>query len=803
MPKNKPYILWFDQTSIEEKPQVGGKNANLGEMYTQLKQKGVNVPNGFSLTAKAYWDFLDASGLREHIKDTLSDLNTNNLENLRRRGEEVRQAILEAEFSQKHKDALDQAYENLCKQYNQNTDVAVRSSATAEDLPGASFAGQQETFLNVRGPKELRHSAKKCIASLFTDRAISYREDKGFSHFDAALSVGVQKMVRSDLASSGVMFTLDTETGFDKVIYVTGSWGLGDMIVQGRVGPDEFYTFKPGIEQGYDSIISKNLGKKKQKMIYDQHGAGRTKIVPVEKGDQNKYILNDKEILKLSRWGKLIEEHFSNKAGKYQPMDIEWAKDGKTDELFILQARPETVHAQKEKNVIKNYKLKEEGEEIVTGQAVGQKIGTGGANIIKDVSGIDRFNEGEILVTEMTDPDWEPIMKKAAGIITNKGGRTSHAAIVSRELGIPALVGAGDATKKIPDGENITLSCAEGEEGKVYQGKLEYEVETHELEEIPETETKIMVNISTPGVAFENHDLPVDGVGLAREEFIIASQIQIHPMALLEYKNLDDKKVKDEISQLTEAYPDKTEYFIEKLAFGIAKIGAAFWPRKVIVRFSDFKTNEYKSLIGGKLYEPEEENPMLGWRGASRYDHAEFREAFKLECKALKRVRDILGLKNVDVMVPFCRTPEEGREVMRLMSQEGLEKNEKESNPLNIYVMGEIPSNVILADEFLNIFDGFSIGSNDLTQLTIGLDRDSAIVADVADERNPALKEMVARIIESCNDQGKYSGICGQAPSDYEDFAKFLVDKNIDSISLNPDTVMKMIPKVAQWEQGH
>lgn len=802
MAKNKPYILWFDQISTENKPQVGGKNANLGEMYTQLKKKGVNVPNGFCLTAKAYWDFLDASGLREHIKETLSDLDTNNLENLRRRGEAVRQAILEADFPQEHKDALDRAYKNLCKEYNKNTDVAVRSSATAEDLPGASFAGQQETFLNVRGAKELRRSARKCIASLFTDRAISYREDKDFSHFDAALSVGVQKMVRSDLASSGVIFTIDTETGFDKVIYITGSWGLGDMIVQGRVGPDEFYTFKPGIEQGYESIISKNLGEKKKKMIYDQHGAGRTKTVPVEKQQQDKYILNDEEIMTLSRWGKLIEEHFSNKAGKYQPMDIEWAKDGKTDQLFILQARPETVHAQKEKNVIKNYKLKEKRERIVTGQAVGQKIGTGKANIIKDVSGIDNFNEGEILVTEMTDPDWEPIMKKAAGIITNKGGRTSHAAIVSRELGIPALVGAGDATQKIPNGEDITLSCSEGEEGKVYRGKLDFEVETHELEKIPETETKIMVNISTPGVAFENHDLPVDGVGLAREEFIIASQIKIHPMALLEYENLEDEEVKDEISQLTEAYPDKKEYFIEKLAFGIAKIGAAFWPRQVIVRFSDFKTNEYSSLIGGEIYEPEEENPMLGWRGASRYDHPEFREAFRLECKALKRVRDILGLKNIDVMIPFCRTPEEGRRILRLMAQEGLEKNEKQTNSLNIYVMGEIPSNVILADQFLQAFDGFSIGSNDLTQLTLGLDRDSAIVADVADERNPALEEMVARIIKSCNDKNKYSGICGQAPSDYESFAKFLIKNNIDSISLNPDSVMKMIPKVAKWEDN-
>lgn len=685
----------------------------------------------------------------------------------------------------------------------------------------ASFAGQQETYLNVRGVKELQRAAKKCIASLFTDRAISYREDKGFSHFDVALSVGVQKMVRSDLASSGVIFTLDTETGFDKVIYITGSWGLGEMVVQGKVGPDEFYVFKPGLKQGYRSVISKNLGDKKRKIIYDQHGAGRTKEVPVEKEERKKFILTDDEILTLARWGQIIEEHFSNKAGQYQPMDLEWAKDGKTNQLFILQARPETVHAIKEKNKIKNYVLKEKGEVLTTGQAVGKKIASGPANIIKDVSGIESFQKGEILVTEMTDPDWEPIMKIAGGIITNKGGRVSHAAIVSRELGIPCIVGTRDATTAINQGQEVTISCSEGEEGKVYKGKLEYDIEEYQLEKIPKTKTKIMVNIGSPGIAFENHNLPVEGVGLAREEFIIASQIKIHPMALIDYnelklqitnyklqknskfqiQNSKRKEIVRKIDKLTQGYKNKEEFFVERLAFGIAKIGAAFWPNPVIVRFSDFKTNEYRSLVGGELYEPKEENPMLGWRGASRYMNPQFKQAFSLECKAIQRVRDTFGLSNVDVMVPFCRTPEEGRQVVKIMAEFGLEKRE-EANPLNIYVMCEIPSNVILADQFLQIFDGFSIGSNDLTQLTLGLDRDSEIVSGIADERSPALKEMVEIAIKKCKEYDKYSGICGQAPSDYEEFAQFLVKQGIQSISLNPDTVIRMIEKIAEWENS-
>lgn len=819
MNKKQAYILWFDQIRAEDTPLVGGKNANLGEMYSVLTEQGLNVSNGFCLTAKAYWDFLEKTGLRQQIKEILADLDTSSVTNLRKHGEAVREAILETELPIGHKKALQEAYGNLCKQYGINVDVAVRSSATAEDLPGASFAGQQETYLNVRGVKELQRATKKCIASLFTDRAISYREDKGFSHFDVALSVGVQKMVRSDLACSGVFFTLDTETGFDKVIYITGSWGLGEMVVQGKVDPDEFYVFKPGLKQGYRSIISKNLGDKKRKLIYDQHGAGRTKEVPVEAKQRKKFILTDHEILTLARWGQIIEDHFSNKAGQTQPMDVEWAKDGKTDQLFILQARPETVHAIKEKNKIKNYILKEKGEVLTTGQAVGKKIASGPANIIKNVSGIESFQKGEILVTEMTDPDWEPIMKIAGGIITNKGGRVSHAAIVSRELGIPCIVGTKDATTAIKQGQEVTISCSEGEEGKVYKGKLEYDIEEYELEEIPKTKTKIMVNIGSPGIAFENHNLPVDGVGLAREEFIIASQIKVHPMALIEYNQLksssfakasEDKQITEtkrkeivrKIDKLTQGYSDKKEFFVEKLAFGVAKIAAAFWPNPVIVRFSDFKTNEYRTLLGGQLYEPQEGNPMLGWRGAARYSHPNFKQAFGLECKAIQRVRNIFGLKNVDVMVPFCRTPEEGRKVLKLMAEFGLKTREQEPDPLHIYVMCEIPSNVILADQFLQIFDGFSIGSNDLTQLTLGLDRDSELVSGIADERNPALKEMVAQAIAKCKEYGKYSGICGQAPSDYEKFAKFLIKQGIQSISLNPDTVIRMIEKVAEWENS-
>lgn len=794
--KKENFVKWYSEVGIKDVPIVGGKNAALGEMYSNLVPLGVNIPDGFALTADAYRYFFEKTGLDKDIQKILADLDTKNIKNLQARGKKVRETILKKEFPQLLHDAIVEAYKELEKKYKRkNIDVAVRSSATAEDLPGASFAGQQETYLNVCGIKEVLFSARKCIASLFTDRAISYRVDKGFSHFDAALSVGVQLMVRSDLSSSGVAFTIDTETGFDKVVEINGIYGLGEFIVQGIVVPDEFVIFKPTLKSGHKSIISKKLGNKNVKLIYAKGG---TKKVNVPEKEVQKYCLTEQEVLKLAGWCLEIEKYFSKKRGTYSPMDIEWAKDGKTGELFIVQARPETVQSGRDKNVLKEYKLGKKSDVLVSGIAVGGKIGEGKVRVLKTAKEISKFKKGEVLVTEITDPDWEPIMKIASAIVTDKGGRTSHAAIVSRELGIPCIVGSGNATKKLKNGQEVTVDCSSGEVGNVYKGILPFEVIEHKLDKMPEVPVKIMVNIGSPDEAFRNHALPVKGVGLGRLEFIIASHIGIHPNALLNYKKLskgkqtpETKNLIKKINQATYGYTNKADYYVDELALGIAKIGATLYPHDVIIRFSDFKTNEYRTLTGGEAYEPHEENPMIGWRGASRYYDLKFKEAFGLEVKAMKKVREEMGLTNVIPMIPFCRTPEEGQRVIDTMKEFGLDREKDKT--LKVYVMCEIPSNILLADEYLEIFDGMSIGSNDLTQLTLGLDRDSGIVTHIANEKNPSVKKLIAEIIHKCKTKGKYIGICGQAPSDYPDFAKFLMDEGIESMSLNPDTVIKTI----------
>jgi len=787
------FVLPFNEVKIEDIPLVGGKNASLGEMYRELKQKGVEIPNGFAVTAFAYKHFMSVTGLKEKIKDLLLTLNTKDTQNLMAHGKKVREEILKAKIPEEIEKEIIYHYKKLSHEYKEKyTDVAIRSSATAEDLPDASFAGQQDTFLNIRGEEKILEACKKSFASLFTDRAISYREDKGFNHFDISLSIGIQKMVRSDLASSGVMFSIDTESGFKDVVYITSIYGLGENIVQGAVNPDEFYVHKPTLKKGFNSIISKKVGDKKLKMIYSEESNKPVKNIFVNEKECNRYSITDNEILKLAKWAVTIEEHYK------KPMDMEWAKDGKLGKLFIVQARPETVQSQKDLNKLEEYLLKEKGKILVEGKSVGSKIGSGKVRIIKDASVINYFKKGEVLVTEMTDPDWEPIMKIASAIITEKGGRTSHAAIISREFGIPAIVGTNDATHKLKNGEFVTVSCAEGEKGFVYSGKLKYKIITHNLKKIPKTKTKIMLIAGTPEQAFEQSFIPNDGVGLAREEFIISSYIKIHPNALINFENLKDKKLKDKIESLTLNYKNKRQFYIDKLAEGIGTLAAAFYPKDVIVRTSDFKTNEYRNLIGGELYEPNEENPMIGWRGASRYYSKNFIEAFKLECYALKKVRNEFGLKNVKIMIPFCRTVEEGKKVQKIMKTCGLKRGKK---GLEIYVMCEVPSNVLLADEFSKIFDGFSIGSNDLTQLTLGLDRDSEIIASVSNENDPAVKKFVLEIIEKAKKNKRKIGICGQAPSDFPEFAKFLVEKGIDSISLNPDSVIKTILEISKVEK--
>ncbi len=796
---NSPFILWFNELSIDDVLVVGGKNASLGEMYRNLTPKGVRIPNGFAITAYAYHYLLEKAGIRRQIRDILKGLNTHDMKNLADRGRKVRDAILAAQFPEDLKNAIIGAYARLCREYGKDADVAVRSSATAEDLPNASFAGQQETYLNIRGNHHLLEACSKCFASLFTNRAISYRKDRGFDHFKVGLSIGVQKMVRSDKACSGVMFSIDTETGFKNAALITGSYGLGENIVLGAVNPDQFYVFKPTLHGNFKPIISKKLGSKKIKMIYSEKDPKHTtENVEVRYEDRFRFILTDREILTLAKWACQIEEHYTKKHGKFTPMDMEWAKDGNTGELYIVQARPETVQSQKNMNILEEYRLLQKGEILAQGLSVGTKIGAGKSHVIKNAKDIGTFRMGEILITEKTDPDWEPIMKIASAIVTNKGGRTAHAAIIARELGIPAIVGTENATEMIASGADVTVSCSEGEVGHIYKGKLKFEIRKIDLKRLKKPKTKIMMNVGNPDQAFEFSFIPNDGVGLAREEFIISSYIKIHPLALLHHSKLKDRKVKETIDELTYAYPGKVDFFIEKLAQGVAMIGAAFYPKDVIVRMSDFKSNEYANLIGGTEFEPKEENPMIGWRGASRYYTGNYREAFGLECRAMKKARDEMGLTNIKLMIPFCRTVDEGKAVVAEMKKYGLVQGK---NDLEIYVMCEIPSNVILADEFAKVFDGFSIGSNDLTQLTLGLDRDSELVARLYDERNPAVKRMISEVIRKCKKNRIKIGICGQAASDYPEFAQFLVQCGIDSISLNPDTVIKTTLKILETER--
>ena len=797
-PKAKELILWFKNLTIGDVPFVGGKNASLGEMYRELTKKGVNIPNGYAVTAFAYRDFMEQTGTMDKIKAVLKDLNTRNLRNLQERGHKVRQLILNATFPEDLNIAIKKAYKQMEKMYGKNCDVAVRSSATAEDLPDASFAGQQETYLNIRGEFALLESCKRCFSSLFTNRAISYREDKGFDHFDIALSIGVQKMVRSDKSCSGVMFSIDTESGFKDAAFITGAYGLGENVVQGAVNPDEYYVHKPTLKLGFKPIIEKTIGRKAIKMVYDLQGNKPVKNIPVSKEDRKKFVLSDDEILKLSKWTMIIEDHYTKKRRTYTPMDMEWAKDGITNELFIVQARPETVMSQKDINFLEDYKLKKKGEILVTGKSVGARIGAGKVNIIKDTANIHQFKKGEVLVTDMTDPDWEPIMKIASAIVTNRGGRTCHAAIISRELGIPCVVGTENGTELLKNGQKVTVSCAGGEDGFVYKGIIPFKIEKTNLKQLKRPKTKVMMNLANPESAFEYSFIPNDGVGLARMEFVINEYIKIHPKALIHFNKIKDKEVRKKIEELTYGYKDKKQFFIDKLSQGIGKIAAAFYPKDVIVRMSDFKSNEYANLIGGAQFEPIESNPMIGWRGASRYYDDNYKEAFGLECKAMKKVREEMGLTNVKLMIPFCRTIEEGKLVQKEMAKHGLKRGK---NKLKLYVMCEIPANVILADQFSKIFDGFSIGSNDLTQLTLGVDRDSALVAHVYDERNMAVKEMISMVIKKAKKNKKKIGICGQAPSDFPDFAQFLVKEKIDSISLNPDTVLKTTLKILEQEK--
>lgn len=795
------WTRWFSEIGIDDVPAVGGKNASLGEMSRELTPLGIRVPNGFAVTADAYRHFLEANGLEASIRDALAGLEKDDVQDLNRRSRRIQNLVLGGAFPTELEGEILRDYRELSARYGEErTDVAVRSSATAEDLPTASFAGQQESFLNVHGEIQLLESVKRCLASLFTPRAISYREDMGFGHFEVALSVGVQKMVRSDLASSGVIFTLDTESGFRDVVFVTSTWGLGENIVQGRVVPDGFYVHKPTLKEGYEPLIRKQLGTKEFKMIYDASGHRLVENVPTPQEEREAFSASDEDVLQLAKWAVTIENHYSEKHGKKTFMDIEWAKDGVTGELFIVQARPETVHSGRgEAPTVRLYKIEERGEVLVEGLAVGNAIATGQTRVLKDPSEIETFRPGEILVTEITDPDWEPIMKTSSAIVTERGGRTSHAAIVARELGIPAILGTGNATEAIQTGQPVTVSCAEGEVGRVYKGTLGYEVDELDPASMQRPRTKIMMNLANPERAFELAQLPNDGVGLARMEFVFAGWVGVHPLALTRYESLSPK-LKLQVSRLTRGYDDKAEFFVDKLAQGIGTLAAAFWPKPVILRFSDFKTNEYAHLLGGEGFEPQEENPMLGWRGASRYYHPDYKEGFLLELRAVRRVREAFGLKNLKVMVPFCRTPEEGRRVLEVMQEGGLERG---VDGLEVYVMAEIPSNVILAEEFAGIFDGFSIGSNDLTQLVLGVDRDSERVAPLFDERDEAVRRMCATLIENARRAGRKVGICGQAPSDYPDFAAFLVEEGIDSISLTPDAVVPTTLKVLEVEESH
>lgn len=794
--RSKSFILWFDEIGIEDIPLVGGKNASLGEMCKKTK---VKVPQGFAITAYAYKYLLEKADILNDLKDALHGLDIHDAYALEKAGEKARKLIMGCKIPAELQEAIANAYYKLSSLYKvKNLDVAVRSSATAEDLPSASFAGQQQSFLNIHGLQKLLDACKSCFASLFTNRAIVYRHENKFDHFKVYLSIGIQKMVRSDLASAGVIFTLETETGFPDVVFITGSYGLGESVVQGAVNPDEFYVFKPTLKQGYKSLIDKRLGDKATKIVYTKNPQQPIKKVNTSKEDRKKFCLTDEEVLQLSNWAVAVEDHYSSKYGKWTPMDLEWAKDGQTQELYIVQARPETVQSQRNRNIIEEYKLLQKGKVLAQGKSVGNKIAQGPAHVIKDVKDIAQFKPGEILVTEITDPDWVPIMRIASAIVTDRGGRTSHAAIVSRELGLPCIVGTNNATKVIENARNITVSCIEGEKGLVYDGLLKYKIEKIDVQKAPKPKTKIMINVGYPDEAYELSFLPNDGVGLAREEFIVTEHIRIHPMALVRFEEVKDKKIQRKINELTASYTDKKQYFVDKLAMGVAIIAAAFYPRDVILRFSDFKTNEYVNLIGGKYFEPKEENPMIGWRGASRYYSQGYKEGFALECKAIKKVREEFGLVNLKVMIPVCRTIEEGKKVLKVMEENGLVKGK---DGLEVYVMCEIPSNVVLIDRFCDIFDGFSIGSNDLTQMTLGVDRDSELVADIFDERNEAIIRMIQHVINIAKKRKRKIGICGDAPSTYPEFAEFLIDCGIDSISLSPDAVLRTRILIAKHEK--
>ena len=785
------FIKKFSEISIADITAVGGKNASLGEMFSKLSSKGISVPDGFASTAFSFEEFLTHNSLIMPLHNLMLQLDRKKYSNLKETGEKARKLLLHAEIPKDLELALVHAYKELCG--DTYFEVAVRSSATAEDLPQASFAGQHESYLNIKGEKALLEAVKKCFASLYTDRAIKYREDNGFAHDKVLLSVGVQKMVRSDKACSGVGFTLEPESGFRDVIHISGVWGLGENIVQGTVTPDEFIVFKPTLKQGKNAIIQRKLGEKAKTMIYSDDEKQPVINIVTPKEKQEQYVLSDEEITQLARWSLLIEEHYQ------KPMDIEWAKDGITEELFIIQARPETVHSQKNPLLVKEYTLSGKGDVLTKGEAIGSKVATGIARILKSTAESNKLKPGEIVVTDLTSPDWDPILKNAAAIITNKGGRTSHASIVARELGVPAIVGCSDATKKIKDGDTITVSCCEGKTGFVYKGKLDFKETDLDFSRIKKPEaTEVMLITGDPDKAFKLSFYPNDGVGLMRIEFIITHAIQIHPMALVKFNELKDAAVKQKIEELTHHYPGKEKYFVDKLAEGVATIAAAFYHKDVIVRMSDFKTNEYANLIGGKDFEPQEENPMIGFRGASRYYNDLYRDGFRLECEAIRKVRGEMGLTNVKVMIPFCRTIEEGNKVIAVMKTFGLEQG---VDNLEIYVMAEIPSNVILAGKFAQLFDGFSIGSNDLTQLTLGIDRDSAIVSNLFSEQNEAAKEMIAAMIAKAKNAGAKIGLCGQAPSDFPEFAQFLVEAGIDSISFNPDALLKGIENINQAEQ--
>jgi pyruvate,water dikinase len=793
------FVRWFSEVGLSDVGLVGGKNASLGEMIRMLSPLGVRIPDGFAITAEGYQHLLRSAGLEQPIAQLVSGVRRDDVKDLVDRSSRIRALITAAELPADLCNEALAAYRELSARYATDaTDVAVRSSATAEDLPGASFAGQQDTYLNVRGESAVLDAIRRCFASLFTARALGYREDMGFDHSEVALSVGIQKMVRSDLAASGVLFTLDPESGHRGVILLTASWGLGEAVVQGQVVPDQFYVHKPTLRDGHRSILWKTIGSKERRMVYAKGATGKlVELEAVPDELRGGPCLSDDEVLELSRWALCIEDHYSRVRGVESPMDIEWGKDGETGELFILQARPETVHSNRKRASLRIYRLTGKGERFVQGLAVGEGIATGRAHVIQSPAQFDQFQRGEILVTESTDPDWEPIMKIAAGIVTERGGRTSHAAIVARELGIPAVVGAVGAMRAVPTGETVTLCCAEGEQGSIYRGQVPFEVDELDPAQFPRPQTQMMLNVGSPEQAFSAAMLPNDGVGLARMEFIFASWVKVHPLALTRYEQLSPE-VKAEVEAVTRGYADKTDYFVDKLSQGIAVIAGAFHPKPVILRLSDFKSNEYATLLGGKQFEPKEENPMIGWRGASRYYHPQYKEGFLLEARAIRRVRDELGLKNLLIMVPFCRTPDEGRRVLEVLREAGLVQGE---NGLEVYVMAELPSNVFLADEYARIFDGFSIGSNDLTQLCLGVDRDSALVAPLFDERNAAVKQACARIIAAARQAGRKVGICGQAPSDFPDFAEFLVEQGIDSISLTPDSLLRTSERVAAAEK--